>query len=49
METGFGGGFDGLGGGVGMIVVAGGRGGGGGGWFPLSVDGDERGEGHFVA
>ena len=50
VEAGSGGEFDGLGGGVGVIGGAGGRGGGGGGfggWFPLVVEGDERGEGYF--
>ena len=49
MEAGFGGGFDCVGGRVSIVGGAGGRGGGGGGWFPLSIEGDERWEGHFDA
>ena len=52
VEAGFGGGFDGVGSRVGVVGGAMGRrrgGGGVGGWFPLSVEGDERGEGHCDA
>ena len=50
MEAGLGGGFDGLGGEVGVtgdVVGMGGGAGGSCGWFSLSVERDERWEGHF--
>ena len=49
MQAGFGGCFDGLGGGVGVGRGAGRRRRAGGMWLPLPSEGDERGEGHFDA